>query len=320
VVSRWTGIPVARMMTEETQRLARMEEELAKRVIGQKQAIKAVSNAVRRSRAGIQEEDKPVGSFIFLGPTGVGKTELAKALAQFMFNDEKMLIRIDMSEYMEKHAVARLIGSLPGYVGYEEGGQLTEAVRRHPYTVILFDEIEKAHPEVFNVLLQVLDDGRLTDAKGRTVDFKNTVIIMTSNIGSSEIAEYSADPDKQRQAIESILHQTFRPEFLNRVDDIIIFQHLTRKEIAAIVELQLKRVAERLAGKGITITTSKAASHHLAEAGFDKVFGARPLKRLIQNEILDELSLEIIEGKIVEGDAVSIDFSGGRITFAKGKK
>ncbi len=317
VVSRWTGVPVARMLAEETQRLSKMEEGLAKRVVGQKQAIKAVSNAVRRSRAGIQEEDQPVGSFIFLGPTGVGKTELAKALAQFVFNDERRLVRIDMSEYMEKHTVARLIGSPPGYVGYEEGGQLTEAVRRHPYTVVLFDEIEKAHPEVFNVLLQVLDDGRLTDAKGRTVDFKNTIIIMTSNLGSSEIAAFADHPDKQREAIDSILRQTFRPEFLNRVDEIIIFQHLTEEEIAAIVELQLHRVSDRLAKKGITIEISPEASRHLAHAGFDKVFGARPLKRLIQNEILDELSLQIIEGKIGEGDRILIDYAGGRVKMSK---
>ncbi len=318
VVSRWTGIPVSKMIAEETQRLAQMESELARRVIGQEQAIKAVSNAVRRSRAGIQEEDKPMGSFIFLGPTGVGKTELAKTLAQFLFNDEKMLIRIDMSEYMEKHAVARLIGSPPGYVGYEEGGQLTEAIRRHPYSVVLFDEIEKAHPEVFNVLLQVLDDGRLTDAKGRTVDFKNAVIIMTSNIGSAEIAAHADNPEAQRHAIDRILHQTFKPEFLNRLDDIIIFQHLTENEIAKIVELQVARVAQRLAKKGILIELTIEASRHLAQAGFDRVFGARPLKRLIQNEILDELSLRIIEGKINEGDRVKFDYVDGKIEMISG--
>jgi len=320
VVSRWTGIPVARMLAEETRRLAHMEDELAKRVVGQKQAIKAVSNAVRRSRAGIQEEEKPIGSFIFLGPTGVGKTELAKALAQFVFNDEKMLVRLDMSEYMEKHTVARLIGSPPGYVGYEEGGQLTEAVRRHPYTVVLFDEIEKAHPEVFNVLLQVLDDGRLTDAKGRTIDFKNAIIIMTSNIGSSEIAAHADNPDKQRSAIEAILRQTFRPEFLNRVDETIIFQHLTEEEIADIVQLQLQRVSARLAKKGITVDITDEAARYIAKAGFDKVFGARPLRRLIQNEILDELSMQIIEGKINEGDTAIVDYDGSRITIVKSEK
>jgi len=315
VVSRWTGIPVARMMTEESVKLAHMEDELAKRVVGQKEAITAVANAVRRSRAGIQEEGRPIGSFIFLGPTGVGKTELTKALAQFLFNDERMLVRIDMSEYMEKHSVARLVGSPPGYVGYEEGGQLTEAVRRHPYTVVLFDEIEKAHPEVFNILLQMLDEGRLTDNKGRTVDFKNTVIIMTSNIASQQIAHFAHDRKAQEQAVQEVLRQTFKPEFLNRVDDIIIFQQLTPEEIARIVELQMNLVAARLEKKGITLTITPAAIAYLARAGFDEVFGARPLKRLIQNEILDELSLRIIEHKISEGAAVTIDFRNGQITF-----
>jgi ATP-dependent Clp protease ATP-binding subunit ClpB len=315
VVSRWTGIPVTKMLGEETKKLAQMEDELAKRIIGQKEAIKAVSNAVRRSRAGIQEEGKPIGSFIFLGPTGVGKTELAKTLAQFLFNDERMITRIDMSEYMEKHAVARLIGAPPGYVGYDEGGQLTEAVRRHPYTVILFDEIEKAHSDVFNVLLQILDDGRLTDAKGRTVDFKNTVIIMTSNIGSNEIANYAGDRTKQEEAVQLILHQTFRPEFLNRVDETIIFQQLTEEKIARIVGLQLELVSHRLEKKGISLTLTEQASHYIASAGFDRVFGARPLKRLIQNKILDELSLQIIEGKVKEGDKVSVDYADGRIAM-----
>ncbi len=315
VVSRWTGIPVARMMTEESVKLARMEDELARRVVGQKEAITAVANAVRRSRAGIQEEGRPIGSFIFLGPTGVGKTELTKALAQFLFNDERMLVRIDMSEYMEKHSVARLVGSPPGYVGYEEGGQLTEAVRRHPYTVVLFDEIEKAHPEVFNILLQMLDEGRLTDNKGRTVDFKNTVIIMTSNIASQQIAHFAHDRKAQEQAVQEVLRQTFKPEFLNRVDDIIIFQQLTPEEIARIVELQMQLVAARLEKKGITLTITPAAIAYLARAGFDEVFGARPLKRLIQNEILDELSLRIIEHKIGEGATVSVDFRNGKIAF-----
>ncbi len=317
VVSRWTGIPVARMLTEESVKLAHMEDELAQRVIGQKEAIKAVSNAVRRSRAGIQEENRPIGSFIFLGPTGVGKTELSKALAQFLFNDEKMMIRIDMSEYMEKHAVSRLVGSPPGYVGYEEGGQLTEAVRRHPYSVVLFDEIEKAHPEVFNVLLQLLDEGHLTDAKGRTVDFKNTVVIMTSNLASQQIAAHASDREEQERAVQEVLRRTFKPEFLNRVDDIIIFQHLSKEEIAAIVELQLARVSERLARRGITLEISAEAARHVGEAGFDEVFGARPLKRVIQNEILDELSLQIIENKIVEGDTVKIGYDGKRVVIAK---
>ncbi len=315
VVSRWTGIPVAKMLSEESARLAHMEDELAQRVVGQKAAIEAVSKAVRRSRAGIQEEGKPIGSFIFLGPTGVGKTELAKALSEFLFNSEKALTRIDMSEYMEKHAVARLIGSPPGYIGYEEGGQLTEAVRQRPYSVVLFDEIEKAHPEVFNSLLQLLDDGRLTDAKGRTVDFKNTVIIMTSNLGSREIAEYSDDPVRQEEELQKILRQAFRPEFLNRVDDTIIFQRLTRDEIKQIVQLQLALVSGRLAKKEISIDVTDAASDHIASAGFDELFGARPLKRVIQNEILDELSLMIIEGKVKEGEKVHIDYDGAKIVM-----
>ncbi|OGJ50075.1 ATP-dependent chaperone ClpB [Candidatus Peregrinibacteria bacterium RIFOXYB2_FULL_32_7] len=317
IVSKWTGVPVAKMMMEETMRLANMEEVLAKRLIGQKEAIKAVSNAIRRSRAGIQEESKPVGSFIFLGPTGVGKTELAKALAEFLFNDENVITRIDMSEYSEKHAVARLIGSPPGYVGYEEGGQLTEAVRRRPYCVVLFDEIEKAHPEIFNVLLQVLDDGRLTDSKGRTVDFRNTVIIMTSNLGSDVIAKFSKEREKQREEIMKVLHTFFRPEFLNRVDDIIVFQHLNEEEIAEIVKLQIDKVAKRLKKKNIEIKLSNMVSKYLASAGFDEIFGARPLKRLIQNKILDELAMRIIEGKIKEGDKVKIDFVADEIVIEK---
>jgi len=315
VVSRWTGIPVARMLAEETQKLAKMEEELGKRLVGQSEAIKAVSNAIRRSRAGVQEEGKPIGSFIFLGPTGVGKTELAKTLAQFMFNDERMIIRVDMSEYMEKHAVARLVGSPPGYIGHEEGGQLTEAVRRRPYTVVLFDEIEKAHPDVFNILLQVLDDGRLTDSRGRTVDFKNTVIIMTSNLGSSEIARYVDDAVKQEEEVHKILHSAFRPEFINRVDDIIIFQHLTEKELARIVLLQMDIIGERLAKKKITMKVTDDALKYLVIAGFDKVFGARSLKRVVQNKILDELSMLIIEGKVKEGDTVSIGYDGNRVVI-----
>lgn len=317
VVSRWTGIPVAKMLREESQKLLEMEQALGQRVIGQQKAIEAVSKAIRRNRAGIAEEGRPVGSFVFVGPTGVGKTELAKALAQFLFNDERMITRVDMSEYMEKHSVARLIGSPPGYVGYEEGGQLTEAVRRHPYTVILLDEIEKAHPDVFNVLLQVLDDGRLTDAKGRTVDFKNTVIIMTSNLGSAEIADLAKDPEKQEQTLLKILHGFFRPEFLNRIDDIIIFQRLTREELAEIVRLQLAEVQRRLQKKRITLEISKMATMYLVTAGFDDLFGARPLKRLIQSKILDELSLQLLEGKISEGDRVQIDFADDRIVIAR---
>ncbi len=315
VVSRWTGIPVSKMLTEESEKLTNMEADLAKRVVGQKQAIKAVSNAVRRSRAGIQEENRPIGSFIFLGPTGVGKTELAKSLAEFMFNDEDMMVRIDMSEYMEKHSVARLIGAPPGYVGHDEGGQLTESVRTKPYSVVLLDEIEKAHPEVFNVLLQVLDDGRLTDSRGRTVDFRNTVIIMTSNIGSSEIAKHTGDREEQEKSVDKILKETFRPEFLNRIDDTIIFQPLSRDDIKDIVELQLNQVEKRLAQKNIKLDITKEAKVQLGIKGYDPVFGARPLKRVIQNTILDELAMQIIEGKIKEGDTVKVDFKNNKFVF-----
>ncbi len=317
VVSRWTGIPVAKMLTEESKKLANMENDLSSRVVGQKKAIKAISNAIRRSRAGINEEGRPIGSFIFLGPTGVGKTELAKAVAEFLFNDEKIITRIDMSEYSEKHSVARLVGAPPGYVGYEEGGQLTEAVRRHPFTVILFDEMEKAHPEVFNIMLQILDDGRLTDAKGRTVNFQNTVIIMTSNLGSSVIAQHAHDNERMEAEVNSVLHQAFPPEFLNRIDDIITFNHLTQEEIAQIVELQMELVAKRLSKKGITIETDYSVSKYLAQSGFDEVFGARPLKRLIQNKILDELALQIIEGKVKEGDTVCIKYEGTNMVIVK---
>ncbi len=317
VVARWTGIPVEKMLTEEGDKLAKLETEIGHRVIGQTTAIKAVANAIRRNRAGISEEGKPIGSFIFLGPTGVGKTELAKTLAEVLFDDEKMIIRIDMSEYMEKHSVARLIGSPPGYVGYEEGGQLTEAVRRRPYSVILFDEVEKAHPDVFNTLLQVLDDGRLTDSKGKTVDFKNTVIIMTSNLGSELIAEYQQDTNKQEQEIHKLLKQRFRPEFLNRVDDIIIFQPLTEKEIKNIVKIQIRILQTRLKeNKNIDLTVSEKAITYFASAGYDSIFGARPLKRLIQKELLDPLSLEIIQNKVKEGDKVEADFDGRKMVFS----
>lgn len=320
VVARWTGIPVTKMLKEEIHKLANLEEEIGRRVIGQKEAIKAVSNAIRRSRAGIQEENRPIGSFLFLGPTGVGKTELAKTLADQLFNNENAMTRIDMSEYMEKHSVARLIGSPPGYVGYEEGGQLTEAVRRNPYTVILLDEIEKAHPDIFNVLLQVLDDGRLTDSKGRTVDFKNTIIIMTSNLAADQIEAHSNDQAKQKEAVMNVLRSQLRPEFINRIDDLIIFQYLNKEEIAEIVGLQIERVAKRLEKKGITLKIKKMARLWLASAGFDKTFGARPLKRLIQNKILDELALQIVEGKIKEGDNVTVDYKADeiKITTQKG--
>lgn len=317
IVARWTGIPVEKMLSTETARLLKMEDELKKRVIGQETAVKAVSNAVRRSRAGISEPDRPIGSFIFLGPTGVGKTELAKAVAEFLFNDENQLVRIDMSEYMEQHAVARLIGPPPGYVGYEEGGQLTEAVRRHPYTVVLFDEIEKAHPEVFNVLLQVLDDGRLTDNRGRTVNFKNTVIIMTSNLGSSAIAEHANDPKAQETAVQTALRQRFKPEFLNRIDDTIIFQPLQKQEIREIVRIQLNHAQARLDERKITLTVSDAALDAIAEAGYDPVFGARPLKRLIQSAILDPLALKIIEGEVSVDDTIVVDQKNNQLVLTK---
>jgi ATP-dependent Clp protease ATP-binding subunit ClpB len=315
VVSRWTGIPVQKMLEGEGEKLARLEEEIARRVVGQRQAIEAVANAIRRNRAGIGEQDRPIGSFIFLGPTGVGKTELAKTLAEQLFNDEKTIIRIDMSEYMESHAVARLIGSPPGYVGYEEGGQLTEAVRRRPYSVILFDEIEKAHQDVFNVLLQILDDGRLTDSKGRTVNFKNTIIIMTSNLGSDLIAEYHGEHAKQEETIHNLLKEKFRPEFLNRIDDIVIFQPLSAKEIKEIVKLQIEAVKLRLLQKEIKLTVTDKVIDYLASAGYDEVFGARPLKRLIQTELLDLISMEIIQNKIKEGDTIAIDFDGRKLSL-----
>jgi ATP-dependent Clp protease ATP-binding subunit ClpB len=317
VVSRWTGIPVQKMLGKETERLKNMEKELAQRVVGQEAAIKAVSNAVRRSRAGISEEGKPIGSFIFLGPTGVGKTELARSLADFLFNDENLLVRIDMSEYMEQHAVARLIGSPPGYVGYEEGGQLTEAVRRHPYSVILFDEIEKAHPEVFNVLLQLLDDGRLTDSKGRTVNFKNTVIIMTSNLGSRDIVEHQGDRAEQEKAVKDQLRQHFKPEFLNRVDEIIIFQPLTEAQIKEIVQIQIEQVKKRLLQKDIKLEVSESAIEDLAKAGYDEVFGARPLKRLIQQTILDPLSLKIIEDEVKAGETIKVEVENNQVVLKK---
>jgi ATP-dependent Clp protease ATP-binding subunit ClpB len=314
VVSAWTGIPVSNLREGEREKLVRMEDRLGQRVIGQKQAIAAVANAVRRARAGLQDENRPMGSFIFLGPTGVGKTELARALAEFLFDDEHSMIRIDMSEYMEKHSVARLIGAPPGYVGFEEGGQLSEAVRRKPYSVILFDEIEKAHHDVFNVLLQVLDDGRITDGQGRTVDFKNTVIIMTSNIGSHFILD--ADNAEQREArVMEALRGHFRPEFLNRVDEIIIFDRLTDTDLKQIVEIQLTRLIKRLAAQKLTLHLTDAAKLHLAREGYDPVYGARPLKRVIQRELLDPLSLEILAGKFHEGQTITADARDGKIVF-----
>jgi ATP-dependent Clp protease ATP-binding subunit ClpB len=328
VVSRWTGVPVSKMLEGEMEKLAKAEENLKLRVVGQDEAISAVANALRRSRAGIGEENRPIGSFIFLGPTGVGKTELAKALAEFLFNDENAMIRVDMSEYMEAHSVAKMIGSPPGYVGYEEGGQLTEKVRRRPYSLILFDEIEKAHPEVFNILLQILDDGRLTDAKGRAVNFKNSVIVMTSNVGSDIIykmqeigfkeekrKEFILKEEEMKERVLGSLREKFKPEFLNRVDDIVIFHPLGSDQIKQIVDLQMKLVEKRLAEKNIRLEVSSAAKENLAKEGFDPVYGARPLKRAIQNLVLDELALRIVEGKIREGSRVKIDVSGNKIVI-----
>ncbi len=316
VVSAWTGIPVASLQEGERSRLVHMEERIAKRVIGQRHAVRAVSNAVRRARAGLQDPNRPIGSFIFLGPTGVGKTELARALAEVLFNDETAMVRIDMSEYMEKHSVARLIGAPPGYVGFEEGGQLTEAVRRRPYAVVLFDEIEKAHGDVFNVLLQVLDDGRITDGQGRTVDFKNTVVILTSNIGSQHILE--ATNAEQREAlVMEALRGHFRPEFLNRIDETIIFDQLKDEELDSIVEVQLGRLFERLAAQKLTLSLTSEAKRRLAEEGFDPVYGARPLKRAIQRKLLDPLSLALLDGVFQEGDNICVTLQNGEFEFRK---
>jgi ATP-dependent Clp protease ATP-binding subunit ClpB len=320
VVARWTGIPVTRMLESERERLTKLDQELARRVIGQDEAVRAVANAVRRSRAGLQDPNRPIGSFIFLGPTGVGKTETARALAEFLFDDERAMIRIDMSEYMEKHAVARLIGAPPGYVGYEEGGQLTEAVRRRPYSVVLFDEIEKAHPDVFNILLQILDDGRLTDSQGRTVDFRNTVIIMTSNVGSQYILESFNNTDwalVESQVINELRRQ-FRPEFLNRVDDIIVFRPLREEQIEQIVDLQLTRLRRLLADRKMTLDVTQAAKHLLATEGYDPAFGARPLKRAIQRMIQDPLAMTVLEGRFAEGDHIVVDAGpDGQLRFER---
>ena len=324
IVSRWTGIPVTKMVQSEKDKLLHLEEELHKRVVGQDDAIAAIADAVRRSRAGLNDPRRPIGSFIFLGTTGVGKTELAKALAEYLFDDENMMTRIDMSEYQEKFSVTRLIGSPPGYVGYEEGGQLTEAVRRKPYSVVLFDEIEKAHPDVFNILLQVLDDGRLTDNKGRLVNFKNTIIIMTSNMGSALIRErFEKMTDANRdQVIEStknevldLLKQNIRPEFLNRIDEIIMFTPLNEKEIARIVELQINSVKKALASNGVTLTATSAAVQYLARVGYDPEFGARPVKRAIQRLVLNELSKEILAQKVNNERPIVIDAVGDTLKF-----
>jgi ATP-dependent Clp protease ATP-binding subunit ClpB len=296
-----------------------MEERLRQRVIGQDEALTAVANAVRRARAGLQDPNRPIGSFIFLGPTGVGKTETARALAEFMFDDERAMVRLDMSEYMEKHAVARMIGAPPGYVGYEEGGQLTEAVRRRPYSVILFDEIEKAHSDVFNVLLQILDDGRLTDSKGRTVDFKNTVLIMTSNLGSREIQSVSDDEKQVREAVTQVLRDHFKPEFLNRVDDVVIFHRLSRDQISQIVDVQLERLRQMLQERNISIVLDDSAKELLARAGYDPSYGARPLKRAIQTMIQNPLAMKLLRGEIASGQTITVSAANGEMVFGTGK-
>ncbi|HYV25575.1 MAG TPA: AAA family ATPase, partial [Pyrinomonadaceae bacterium] len=315
VVAKWTGVPVSKMLEGEMQKLLTMEERLGQRVIGQDEALEAVANAVRRARAGLQDPHRPVGSFIFLGPTGVGKTETARALAEFLFDDERAMVRLDMSEYMEKHAVARMIGAPPGYVGYEEGGQLTEAVRRRPYAVILFDEIEKAHPDVFNVLLQILDDGRLTDSKGRTVDFKNTVLIMTSNLGSREIQE--EDDDKQvREAVTQVLHEHFKPEFLNRIDDIVIFHRLSREQITKIIDVQLERLRAMLHERNISLALEDSARELLAREGYDPNFGARPLKRAIQTLIQNPLAMKLLRAEVLPGQNIVVSARNGQMEFS----
>jgi len=330
VVSRWTGIPITRLLEEEIKKLEKMEKIIAQRVVGQKEAIVAISNAIRRARAGISEENRPLGSFMFLGPTGVGKTETAKALAEFLFNDENALIRLDMSEYMERHTVSRMIGSPPGYVGHDEGGQLTEKIRRRPYSVVLLDEIEKAHPEVFNILLQILEDGRLTDAKGRVASFKNTILIMTSNVGSDIIAKQASlgfvggDKEKNqrlslREKVLTALKDSFRPEFLNRIDEIIIFNYLSKSEIRKIVDLELQKVTARLAQKKIDLKIEKETKDFIAQKGFDPNLGARPLKRVIQKQLLDPLSLKIVSGEIIEKDRITVALESNKVVFRKGK-
>jgi ATP-dependent Clp protease ATP-binding subunit ClpB len=316
-VSRWTGIPVDRMMEGEREKLLKMEEQIAKRVVGQPEAVKAVSTAVRRARAGLQDPNRPIGSFMFLGPTGVGKTELTKALAEFLFDDEHALVRIDMSEFMEKHSVARLIGAPPGYVGYEEGGTLTEAVRRRPYQVVLFDEIEKAHPDVFNVLLQVLDDGRLTDGQGRTVDFRNTLIVMTSNLGAEYLVNQKDGEDSEavRDQVMAVVRSNFRPEFLNRVDEILLFHRLRREDMGRIVDIQLQRLLKLLEERKIAIKLEAAAREWLADKGYDPAYGARPLKRVIQKNLQDPLAELILSGKVKDGDTVKVSAGKSGLTF-----
>jgi ATP-dependent Clp protease ATP-binding subunit ClpB len=318
LVSKWTGIPVGRLLEGEARKLVSMEERLRQRVVGQEDALERVSNAIRRNRAGLSDPNRPIGSFIFLGPTGVGKTELARALAEFLFDDERAMIRLDMSEYMEKHSVSRMIGAPPGYVGYEEGGQLTEQVRRRPYSVVLFDEIEKAHPDVFNVLLQILEDGRLTDGKGRKVDFRNTVLVMTSNVGSAALFELAGnDPGRARKEATEALRAIFRPEFLNRIDDIVFFNPLGREQLEKIVDLQLAAVSKLLADRQVSIELTPAARSLILSEGYDPAYGARPLRRTVQRLVQDPLALEILQGKVVPGDTVRVDAAGGQMKFER---
>jgi len=315
VVAKWTGVPITKMLEGEMQKLVTMETGLRRRVIGQDEGLIAVSNAVRRARAGLQDPNRPVGSFIFLGPTGVGKTETAKALAEFLFDDERAMVRLDMSEYMEKHAVARMIGAPPGYVGYDEGGQLTEAVRRRPYSVVLFDEIEKAHPDVFNILLQILDDGRLTDSKGRTIDFKNTVLIMTSNLGSREIQASALVDTPVKEMVLGILRDHFKPEFLNRVDDIVVFKQLAKENIAQIIDVQLERLRKNLAERGIAIVLDDSAKELLVKEGYDPNYGARPLKRAIQTLIQNPLAVKLLNGEIGSGQNIRVSADNDALKF-----
>ncbi|MHC5598883.1 MAG: AAA family ATPase, partial [Nostoc sp.] len=320
IISKWTGIPISKLVESEKEKLLHLEDELHRRVIGQEEAVTAVADAIQRSRAGLADPNRPIASFIFLGPTGVGKTELAKALAAYMFDSEDALVRIDMSEYMEKHAVSRLIGAPPGYVGYEEGGQLTEAIRRRPYSVILFDEIEKAHPDVFNIFLQILDDGRVTDAQGHKVDFKNAIIIMTSNIGSQYILDVAGDNahyDEMRRRVMEAMRNSFRPEFLNRVDEIIIFHGLDKKELRQIVLLQVERLRQRLSDRKISLKLSDTALDFLAEVGYDPVYGARPLKRAIQRELETQIAKHILRGEFNDGDTIFVDVQNERLSFSR---
>jgi ATP-dependent Clp protease ATP-binding subunit ClpB len=322
VVSKWTGVPVTRLMEAEIQKLVKMEERLHQRLVGQDEAITAVANAIRRARAGLQDPNRPLGSFLFLGPTGVGKTELARALAEFLFDDEQAMVRIDMSEYQEKHTVSRMVGAPPGYVGYDEAGQLTEAVRRRPYAVVLFDEIEKAHADVLNVLLQLLDDGRLTDGQGRTIDFKNTVVIMTSNLGSQFLADRGDQAGQDldegtRRLVMEALRTHFRPEFLNRVDEIIIFHALRRDHLTRIVDIQLRALLRRLEARKIRLELTDKARHLLVDEGYDPVYGARPLKRTIQRKLLDPLSMHILEGAFTDGDTIRVEAAGNDLAFAR---